>query len=104
MRKRNDELQSVTDFSRSMTALGEAAGYPSAQTIEKRAKSEYRRSLFLAVADLALQPIVEIQQAHADQMSQHDMAEADFSSKMTIHQIRHLADQGEGVIIYPFKG
>lgn len=104
MRKRNEELQSVINFSRSMAALGEAAGYPSAQTIEKRAKTAERQSLFLAVADLALQPIVEIKQAHTDYVSQGDTAETERGQEMTIQQIKYMAEQGEGIIIYPFKG
>lgn len=101
MRKRTDELKSVERFMNSMMALGEAAGHPSDKSREKMAKAEYRRAVTLAVADLALQPLVEIQNAHAEHAAQQEQDIV--GTQLTDQQIRYLAEQGEGVIVYPFR-
>lgn len=104
MRKRTGEFESINSFAATMEALGNAAGHPSNDRLDKMAKTEHRRQVTLAVIDLALQPIVEVNLARQKLTEELSNSEnLPEKSQMSLAEIIQLSEEGQSVIVYPFK-
>lgn len=90
----------MKNFSNFRKALGEASGYPSDETLKRLERRERRQEIGLVIADLVLQPLVELKAAHNEAASER-MQEND---QLTIGSIRELSEQGVGVVVFPFRG
>ncbi len=108
--KRN-EFTAVQEFQAMRTALGHAvanshpARQPEVLLQHKAAVRKQRASHVvqdvLAIADLALMPLLDITEAHTEQAALRTEQQAALPQRRTLGQIAMRTQQGEGTVVYP---
>lgn len=108
--KRND-FTAMQEFQAMRTALGRGAtnSHPARQpevlvqykTAERKQRATNVLHDILAIADLALMPLLDITEAHAHQAELRAEQRADLPQHRTIGQIARHTQQGEGTVVYP---